>query len=276
RRDGRPPSPNLMQAGYAVTVYNRTRARAEALIDQGATYAATPCKAAEGADVVISMVRDDAASRQVWLAAKTGAIHSLNPAAIAIEASTLTIRWVQHLATALAEQQHTFLAIPVVGSRPQAEAKRLIGLAGGDTTAVQAVQSLLAHAGISTLHVVGTASQAMTMKLAVNVLFGAQVAALAEMLTMLTQSGLQAAKAMDILRQIPITSPAMQAASGLMINQQHVPLFPIDLVEKDFRYAAESTTRQHSVCQALQSVYQQAIAQGYGGDNITGIIQLFT
>ncbi|MEO1593030.1 MAG: NAD(P)-dependent oxidoreductase, partial [Cyanobacteria bacterium J06632_22] len=170
---------NLMQAGYAVTVYNRTRARAEVLIDQGATYAATPCKAAEGADVVISMVRDDAASRQVWLAAKTGAIQGLKRGAVAISASTLTVDWTRQLSKALGDQNQPFLVLPVVGSRPQAEAKSLIGLLGGDTEVFAQVHPVLSSAGISNIHAIGTPTQAMAMKLAVNALFGIQVAALA-------------------------------------------------------------------------------------------------
>ena len=264
---------NLMQAGYAVTVYNRTRARAQPLIDEGATYATTPRAAAEGAELVISTVRDDTASQQVWLGEDAGAVHGLRASAIAVESSTLTVQWTQSLATAMANQGQSFLAVPVVGSRPQAEAKRLIGLAGGESSTLAAVQPVLTQAGIAALHAVGTAAQAMALKLAVNVLFGTQVVALAEMLTLLAKAELPVNLAMALLAQMPVTSPALQGAGALMVQRQHAPLFPIELVEKDFRCAIAVAALP--ACTAVGDIYRQAIEQGYGNDNITGILQLF-
>ena len=205
---------NLLEAGYPVTVYNRTQARTEPLVAKGATYATTPRAAAEGAKVVISMVRDDGASRQVWLTEEAGAAHGLGEGAIAIEASTLTVSFIQDLAQAVKHHGKPFLTVPVVGSRPQAEANCLIGLAGGDLDVLDQVQATLNSAGITTLYPVGSAAQAMTLKLAVNVLFGTQVAALAEMLTMLTQSGLLAEQAMALLSKLPITPPPCREQAG--------------------------------------------------------------
>ena len=121
----------LLKTNYQVIVYNRTADKAKLLVEQGAIYAAKPREAAEQADIVISMVTDDLASRAVWLDPETGAILGLSKNAIAIESSTLTVNWTRELAAAIAGHGAEFLDAPVVGSRPQADAGKLIYLVGG-------------------------------------------------------------------------------------------------------------------------------------------------
>lgn len=116
------------------------------------------------------------------------------------------------------------------------------------------------------------------MKLAVNTLFGVQVAILAEMLALLAKQGISPNQAMACLGELPITSAAVQGAGRLMVSHQHDPLFPIALVEKDFRYVlamAQAVKAKTPTAVATQQIYQDAIAAGYGNDNITGVIQYF-
>ncbi|MGB3612648.1 MAG: NAD(P)-dependent oxidoreductase, partial [Elainellaceae cyanobacterium] len=254
---------NLLNAGYPVLVYNRTRETVNPLLDCGAQYVSTPRDAAEQADIIISMVTDDAASRAVWLTPETGAIAGFtnrSTAPIAIESSTLTVDWVVELAGHL-EGRARFLDAPVVGSRPQAEAAKLTYLVGGDAETLAEVTPLLQVSGA--VRQVGPIGQGMALKLAVNALFGIQVAALGELLGALTHQGLSQAQAMDCLSGLPVLSPAANVAGGLMVSDRHAPLFPIHLVEKDFRYAlglagAEKTP----LSAAAHGMYQDAIAQG--------------
>ncbi|MEM8639957.1 MAG: NAD(P)-dependent oxidoreductase [Cyanobacteria bacterium P01_G01_bin.54] len=272
----------LLAAQHPVIVYNRTPEKTQALQAQGAQLAATPRQAAEQADIVISMVTDDAASRQIWLEPETGAIAglqaNLNKGAIAIESSTLTVAWTKELASKLQQQGIPFLDAPVVGSRPQAEAGQLIYLVGGNGAILAQVQDLLLRIG-GAVHHVGANGQGMAMKLAVNALFGIQVAALAEILGLLAQQGLTPADALSCLAELPILSPAAKGAGNLMLAGRHAPLFPIALVAKDFRYALAAGQPMNAAMptvQAVGEVYQRAIASGYGSDNITGILQLFS
>jgi 3-hydroxyisobutyrate dehydrogenase len=172
---------------------------------------------------------------------------------------------------------HPFLAAPVVGSRPQVEAGKLIQLVGGDVTTLARVQSILeSHSGV--IHHVGDATASMVLKLAVNTLFGIQVAALGEILGMLHKTGMPEETAIDWLSQMPITSPALKGIGCLMVAQNYAPLFPIDLVEKDFRYAqefAQSVEANIPAVKAIRTVYQQAQTSGYGADNIAGVAQLY-
>jgi 3-hydroxyisobutyrate dehydrogenase len=267
---------NLLKAGHQVVIYNRTKDKVAGLIEQGATYAETPKAAAKQADIVISMVTDDAVSRKVWLDAEIGAILGLQEGAIAIESSTLTVNWVKELATVIQSRGAKFLDAPVVGSRPQADAGKLIYLVGGETETLEAVRAVLSTTG--SIQVVGAVGQGTAMKLAVNALFGIQVAALAEVVGMLEKQGIAIASSIQYLNELPVISPAVKLAGNLMLSRNHVPLFPIALVEKDFRNVEQSAQAVNAavpVSSAVHQIYQSAIAQGYGDDNLTGIAQLF-
>ena len=269
---------NLLNANHSVVVYSRTPNKAMPLVDQGAVYAATPRDGAEQADVVISMVTDDEASRTIWLTPETGAIAGLSETKIAIESSTLTVEWTRNLAAVVYRCGAAFLDAPVVGSRPQAETGKLIYLVGGSAETLTHVQAILTSAGGATIHHVGDMGQGMAMKLAVNALFGIQVAALAEAIGMLTKVGMSSTNAMACLGELPVISPAAKGAGNLMVMNHHAPLFPIALVEKDFRYvlqASQAVDAQTPLSTAVHQVYLEAISQGYGSDNITGVAQLY-
>ncbi|MEO0395263.1 MAG: NAD(P)-dependent oxidoreductase [Cyanobacteria bacterium P01_A01_bin.137] len=267
----------LLTVGHSLRVWNRTPERCQPLVEQGATAHNSPRQAAETAAVVIVMVANDDASRQVWLDEKTGAMGGLRQGAVALEYSTLTPSWSHELAQIMSNLNHPFLVAPVVGSRPQAETGQLIQLVGGDLTTLTSVQAILAsHSAV--IHPVGDATNSMGLKLAINTLFGIQVAALSEVLGLLQKTGMTPSTAIDWLNQMPTTSPALKGIGALMAAQNYAPLFPVDLVEKDFRYAqlfAQTVGAPVPTIEAVREVYQQAQQAGYGADNIAGIAQLY-
>lgn len=188
------------------------------------------------------------------------------------------MEWTTELAAAIESRGVAFLDAPVVGSRPQADAGKLIYLVGGSAETLAQVETILLAAGGPAIHHLGAMGQGMAMKLAVNPLFGIQVTTLAEILGLLTKQGVDLTTAIACLGELPVTSPAVKAAGSLMLNGNHAPLFLIALVEKDFRYAtqtAQSVATTTPLAIATHDVYQKAIEQGYGDSNITGIAQLF-
>ncbi|MEM7586809.1 MAG: NAD(P)-dependent oxidoreductase [Acidobacteriota bacterium] len=266
----------LLDAGYPVTVFNRSPERCQALAELGARVAATPREAASGSETVLSMVRDEAASRAVWLHPEDGAIHGLSADSIAIESSTLTRDWTSELAATL-EGRAAFLDAPVVGSRPQAEAGQLIYLVGGEAEALERVRPVFEVLG-GAVHHLGDAGSGTALKLAVNALFGIQVAALGELIGLLRRAGIASDQAAGVLSQLPVTSPAAQAAVQAIAARSFAPLFPIELVEKDLRYllaSGEQLSAALPLSEAARATYAQARDAGYGDDNITGIAQLF-
>jgi 3-hydroxyisobutyrate dehydrogenase-like beta-hydroxyacid dehydrogenase len=268
---------SLLKAGYQVTVWNRSAAKAQPLQALGARAASTPREAALGADVVISMLRDDEASRSAWLDQTTGALVSMATGSIAIESSTLTPKWVSELAQAAQGRGVEFLDAPVAGSRPQAEAGQLIFLVGGRANTLLRAESLLKSMGGAVHHAGGVGSGA-TVKLMVNALFGIQVAAMAELLGWAKRSGLDAGKALEIIASTPVASPAVKIAGQAMLAGHFAPMFPLELVEKDFGYALAAGGDSQSdlpVVQSTHAVMKNAMARGYAQDNLTVLVKLY-
>ncbi len=268
---------NLIEAGHEVAVWNRSPERAAPLVKAGAICHATPRHAATGARIVCAMVTDNEASRDLWLHEETGALAAMGQGAIAVEHSTLTPAWLKALEVRAAVQNVCLVDAPVVGSRPQAEARQLSFLVGGGAQTVEEVRPLLAKLG-SAVHHLGPVGAGAAMKLAVNALFGVQVAAMAEVLALLTKSGLEAARALETLSALPVTSPAAKGVGALIVARKFDPMFPIDLVEKDFRYVSEagrSAGSRTPTSDAIRALYREAIESGLGGDNIHGIAKLY-
>lgn len=267
----------LLQAGHGVTVWNRNVVKTQPLAEAGAKVADTPGEAAAGAEFVISMVRDDEASRWVWLDEAAGALAWMASGAIAIESSTLTVDWVKELGAACYSQGVAFVDAPVAGSRPQAEAGKLIYFVGGTTEAFSQVEPLLSMMGGS-VHHAGRIGNGATIKLAVNALFGVQVVAIAELIGFLRGCGLDAVGAMEIISSTPVCSLAVKVAAGAMLAGKFGPLFPIELVEKDFGYVAtvaSAVGAEVPLVGGTRQVLQEAIAQGYGNENITAVARLY-
>ncbi|MGL6071915.1 NAD(P)-dependent oxidoreductase [Craterilacuibacter sp.] len=265
----------LAMAGFPLTVWDRSEDHCRLMAHHGAQLADSPAAAARGADVVISMLSDDDASREVWLDPKNGALSALGEDALAIESSTLSPAWIHELAQRMGSTN--FLDAPVSGSRAQAEAGQLVYLAGGTDSAFRRARPILKTMG-SVVHHVGSAGQAAHLKLAVNALLGSQMAVMAEMLGFLAKSGIDPDRALDIISSMPIASPAACASARLMLARNFAPLFPIELIEKDYRYlleAAGALEAELPISAAVQLVLANAQLRGFGRDNISALVRLY-
>lgn len=265
---------NFAGTGHDVTVWNRTGAVAEQLAEtHGFTTAATPRAAVDRADFVVSMVSDDEAALDVWTHDEYGALTAVGPDAIAIESSTLTPATVRRLGDAASAVGVRFVEAPVVGSRPQAEAGALFFLLGGDDDAVQAVAPIIDVNAGNRKHV-GALGNAATMKLAINGLFAAQVAAYAEVAGFIERSDLDTAAAFETVAALPITSPGLQRILGLIAERDYSPNFPVHLVAKDLGYlirAAEVLGAELPIVEATGSVFTRAAAGDERDLDIAGI-----
>jgi 3-hydroxyisobutyrate dehydrogenase len=268
---------HLIKAGHAVTVWNRGTKKAEPLVALGAKIAGTPNAAAANANIVISMLRDDDASRQVWTSADTGAMPAMRKGALAIECSTLTVEHIKSLANQAQSYGISFIDAPVAGSRPQADAAQLIFFAGGSVQDVAKAEPILKHMG-GAVHHAGAAGSGAATKLMVNALFGIQLAALAELIGFAKKSGFDVAKLVEIIGATPVCSPAAKLAAGTMLAGNFAPMFPIDLVAKDFSYVervAAAVSAEVPVSKATATAFVGAVASGLAAENITAIAKLY-
>jgi 3-hydroxyisobutyrate dehydrogenase len=266
----------LMDAGHSLSVWNRTPGRAEVLAMRGARIMNTPAQAAAGADVVLSVVRDDAAARSVWLDENTGAMSAMARNAIAVESSTVTPVWARELHAAGTARGIAVLDAPVVGSRPQAEAGQLIFLAGGEPNTLAHIEPILLAMG-SAIHRAGGPGAGAVVKLMVNALFGVQVAVLAELLAMARREDIDPARAAEIVGLTPTASPVAKAAAAGMLAQNFAPLFPIELVEKDFTYALDAAggLDRGPMIAATLAVLERASEMGFGQEHLTALAKLY-
>jgi 3-hydroxyisobutyrate dehydrogenase and related beta-hydroxyacid dehydrogenases len=267
---------NLLKAGFDVVVWNRTALAAADLVAAGVKQATTPKEAAIGADFVMAMLRDDDASRQVWLDSETGALAGMKSGSIAIESSTLTPGWIRQLGEVLSAKGVSLLEAPVSGSRPQAETGQLIYLIGGDLEVLAQTESVLKVMG-TTIQYVGALGAGALVKLCTNTLLGIQVTVLAELIGILKHAGMDAANALAAVSKTSVWSPVANYLSGSMLTENFTPQFPIELIEKDFRYILEAGEQPYApTIKAAQSLFLDAMTKGYGKENMTGVVQLFT
>ncbi len=268
---------HLIKAGYHVTVWNRDPVKAAPLIHQGALLADTPRAAAQDADFVFSMVRDDCAAHEVWLDDQTGAVAALKPGAIAIECSTTTPAWVKQLAQFVHARGAQLLDAPVAGSRPQADAAQLIFMVGGEQSAFEQACPILSTMAAKVMHV-GAVSQGAILKLAVNTLFAAQVQSMAELLGFLVRNGYVAENAAELLSQFPIVAPPIAGVAKTMATKHTAPMFTIDLIEKDLGYiiaTAHSSGSELPGAATTRSAFQRAQNVGLGSANFSSLAAVF-
>lgn len=264
----------LLGAGFPLTVYNRTAAKAEALVADGARLAHTPREAARDADVIVSMVADDNASRSLF-AGENGALDALQSGAIVIESSTVSPEWIAELAKIAQAKGVEVLDAPVTGSRPQAAAGELKFLVGGSDAALERARPVLAVMSKSIVHVGPTGSGA-TLKLINNFLCGVQVIALAEGVAWMEKAGLNPDTAMQVLTDGAAGSPLVKGLSARMLSRDYTPQFHLELMRKDLDYSAKAAGRagvELTTAAAARARFDRAIEAGLGQQDFSSVVE---
>jgi 3-hydroxyisobutyrate dehydrogenase len=266
----------LLDAGYPLTIWNRTPGKAQALANRGASLAKSPREAAAGASVVISMLADVPVCRDVWLG-RGEALVDVAPGTTLIESSTVTVEWIEELDRAAKEHGCELVDAPVTGSKPQAEAGQLLFLAGGSSAAVSKVSPILKAMGRDVVPL-GPVGSGARLKLINNFLSGSQAAALAEALSLIERSGLDREKALGVLTEGAPGSPLVKLLSGRMTARQYEPNFVLRLMAKDLRYAVTEADHQAldlDMGRAALRVFEHAIAAGQGDDDMSAVVEQF-
>lgn len=265
----------LLSAGFPLVVYNRTPRKCADLAKEGASIAATPHDAASLSQVVISMVANDEASREVWLGTD-GALAGASQGSLLIECSTLSASWIHELASKAIERGCRFLDAPVTGTKPHAASGELVFLVGGDADAVAAAQPIFSVLGRETVHL-GTVGSGALMKLVNNFVCGVQAASFAEALAFIDVAGLDRVKALSILTGGAPGSGIVKRVADRVGTGDYTPNFALRWMAKDLSYALiEGDARKaklQTVAAAL-SLFQRAIEEGYGDEDFSAVSKL--
>ena len=232
---GRPMGMNLLKAGHALTVWNRTASRAQELVSAGAKLAKTPREAAAEAEILLTMVSDPPALEDVlWghEGKNDGALGGLPAGSIYIDSSTISPALVRKIAAACAERQVRFLDAPVTGGDWGAREGNLVFMMGGDAAALKEVEPILGVMGKKWFHL-GPNGAGQTIKLAMNGILALQVGAMAEALALVTRAGLRGEQLVEVMQASMARSGVLDVKSPLMVKGDYKPSFPLRLMHKD-------------------------------------------
>jgi 3-hydroxyisobutyrate dehydrogenase len=237
-RMGAAMAARLLAVGYRVTVYNRTRERAERLVTGGATLAATPREACEGVDVIIEMTADDDSSRAIWLGDGGALAAELPAATVAIECTTVSHAWSLELARLVAARGWRYLDSPVTGLHTAAAAGELTFLIGASATDLDVARPVLEALATRVLHF-GPAGAGTAYKLAINLIGAVQIASAAEGLALAQHAGLDPRDVAAAIATSQAASPQVVRNTQRMVEGEFthdVPFSPV-LRVKDIEYA---------------------------------------
>ena len=257
-----------LDAGFEVTVWNRSRAKADGLIARGARWADSPKDAALDADAVVTMVADDEASRAVWLG-KDGAATNMKTGTLAIECSTVSHRHALDLARELRSRGLIYIDCPVTGLPEAAAAGKLTLLAGADAADLEKARPYLAPL-CTTIRHFGAVGSGTVFKLINNLMGAVQIASLAEGVAIAEQAGLDMDLVAEALSTGAVASPQVIRHSKRMVARDFSgATFTAALRHKDAAYAvalAETLLPGVPVSRAALAAYEQAKASAPDDD----------
>jgi 3-hydroxyisobutyrate dehydrogenase-like beta-hydroxyacid dehydrogenase len=271
---GWPMAANLARAGYELAVWTHTDGKARRFADEfGATAAATPAKAAEGADAFITMVVD-APEVQSVLLGPGGAAAALGEGGLAIDMSTIAPSAVRAIAKELVEHSVSLVDAPVTGSRPRAEDGTLTIMAGGADADFERAKPLLEAMGKLIVHVGPSGHGAMT-KVIANTVTAINAAALAEALTMVRAAGVNPDAFLEVARAGSSASTMMELKARPMLDADFDPLFKLEHMLKDVRHClaeARALGIELNLATVAERLYAAGVDTGHAEEDFAAVV----
>jgi 3-hydroxyisobutyrate dehydrogenase len=227
----------LLAAGHAVSGYNRTRAKAEALVPAGLGVTASPREAADGATAVFSMVADSDALRAVALG-PDGVLAGLGRGATWVEMSTVSPAVTREIGAEASARGASLIDAPVSGSSVTLDQGQLSFMVGGDPAALERVRPFLLAIGPTITHV-GPLGLAVTMKIATNLGLAVQMLAFSESVLLAEKSGIHRERAVEVLLQSVTASPMLKYRGPFVLAMPPEAIFTVPMMLKDLELALE-------------------------------------
>ncbi|MGC9538832.1 NAD(P)-dependent oxidoreductase [Streptomyces sp. UG1] len=261
---------NLVRAGHTVRVWNRTRAKAEPLAADGASVAATPAEAVEGADAVLTMLYDGPATLDVMREAAPG----LRSGAVWMQSTTAGVDFIADLAAFARDHGLIFYDAPVLGTRQPAEAGQLTVLAAGPSAGRETVIPVFDAVGARTVWTGedGGAGTATRLKLVANSWVLAVTNAAGEVLALSKALDVDPQRFFEVIDGGPLDMGYLRAKTGLVLNGGLSPAaFAVTTAAKDARLIVAAGRRHGArldVAEASAERFERAAAQGHGDEDM--------
>jgi 3-hydroxyisobutyrate dehydrogenase-like beta-hydroxyacid dehydrogenase len=227
----------LMAKGHTVTGYNRTKARAQALLDKGMKWGDSPRAVAEAADATFVMVTNSAALEAV-ANGPDGLLAGLGAGKLLIDMSTVSPAVSRALAARVRDQGSAMVDAPVSGSVVTLQQGKLSVMVGGEPSAFDRAKPLLDDVGPRVTHV-GENGLALSMKIAINLSLAVQMLAFSEGVLLAEKSGISRETAVDVMTHSVIGSPMVQYRGPMVLNMPDEAWFDVNMMQKDMLLALE-------------------------------------
>ncbi len=227
----------LLDAGHSVTGYNRTKPKAQWLVDAGMKWADSPRAAIESSEAVFSMIANNSALRAVT-EGKEGILAGLSTGKIYIEMSTVSPAAIREIAKQVEATGAEMLDAPVSGSSITLEEGKLSFMVGGKPEVFEKVLPYLQAIGPRAIYV-GGHGLAAAMKVATNLSLAVQMLAFSEGLLLAEKSGIARATAAEVLFNSVIASPMVKYRGPFVLNMPEEALFDVNMMQKDLLLALE-------------------------------------
>jgi len=268
---------NLQKHGYDLVMFNRTRAKAQPLIDKGATFAESPAKAAEQVDILFTMLAHPDAVEQAALG-RDGFLSHLKPNALWIDCSSVNPSFSKKMAAEAARREVHFVDAPVTGSAPVAAEAKLVFWVGADGADLEKIRPLLLCMGNKIVHAGGHGT-GTSMKMVINLLLGNAMAAFAEAMALGEGLGLSQKMLFDSLLGTPAVAPFLASKREKIESGNYEAEFPLRWMQKDMHLASVSAYESGvamPLTNAAKELYRLAMREGHASQDFSAIYDYLT
>lgn len=268
---------NLIGAGFAVTGWNRTARRADALRAEGMQVASTPREAAAGCDAVIFCVADDDAVREVALDVDTGALAGIGPGTLVIDCSTTGASLTRELADEARARGGAFIDAPITGSKLGAEGGKLTYMVGGASADVERARPLFTATGKHVVHMGEEVGQGQAAKYCLNMTQAIVLEGVLEGYALAKRLGVPVAKMSELFENSAGKTGVGSFKTPYLQAGDYTPHFKLWLMHKDLHLALAEASRLRvplPLARTVCTLYDQGVAEGMGDEDFLVLARL--
>lgn len=267
---------NLLKKGHDLVIYNRTKEKAEPLIQAGAVWAAAPADVAKQVTVVFTMLSKPDAVAETALLGKNGFLNALNENSLWIDCSTVNPSFSKLMAGEARQRRIRFLDAPVAGSKVPAEQAQLLFFVGGDAADVDQARPLLEAMGKAVIHV-GEHGMGTSMKMVNNIILAQSMIAFSEAMVLGQSLGISKDKLFSTLLSSPVTAPFLAMKKGKIESGTFDVEFPLQWMYKDLQLATDTAYEAGvamPVSNVVKELYALAVRRGLGEQDFSAIYSM--
>lgn len=265
---------NLLKKDHELVVYNRTKEKAQPLVEKGAELVETPAALGKKVDIVITMLSKPKVVNDIAIG-KDGFLFQLKQKALWIDCSTVNPSFTMEMKVKANGMNVRYIDAPVAGTIIPAEKGELIFFAGGDKEDVEEAAPLFEAMGKKYLYL-GENGKGVSMKMVVNLILGQAMAAFSEGMQLGQALGFSKETLFNVLLDGPVTSPFLKGKKDKLVSGKFEPEFPLKLMQKDFQLAALTGYENNiplPLTNAAKEIYALAVKQGLGEKDFSAIYE---